>query len=153
MANELAYSFLEDIQMLTNKIRNKSEDIEQMKTIAIGTTPYIESAIIDNELHNLAKMHSTGNPKKMENAIINYVDKEEILEIKKLKKERSDKIRILERLKHVNYDVLFKKYIMGMDYEKIAEGYDKSYSWATTIHGRALKELDNMLLAMKESNK
>lgn len=60
-------------------------------------------------------------------------------------KYKQEVISNLEKLKRVEYDFLYKKYIMGMDMQEIANFYYRSYSWATTVHARAIKSLQKVL--------
>jgi hypothetical protein len=36
------------------------------------------------------------------------------------------------------------RYVYNMEYQDIADSCDKSYSWATSVHGRALKNIEKI---------
>ena len=54
-------------------------------------------------------------------------------------------IRTIELLNATEYDVLHKRYIQGMTFDEIGAAKHKSKSWATTVHGRALQNLNLIL--------
>ena len=119
---------------------------QQLLDIACGTSARTESVVIDNKLHNMEKVQSSGSNQKMADAINDYVDLENDTNgIKELIEKRDEIIKNIEKLNTVEYDVLHKLYVQNMDLIEIAESYDKSYSWATSTHGRALKNLQKIM--------
>lgn len=54
-------------------------------------------------------------------------------------------IRTIEQLPENEYDLLHRIYIQGKTMDDVADAYGKTYSWATTVHGRALKRVQNIL--------
>ena len=78
MANEKAKKFLGQIEDLDCKITNKLAEIEQWKSIALGTTVQLSE-----------RVQSSGSKEKMANAIDRYVDIEK--EINKYIDELVDK--------------------------------------------------------------
>jgi DNA-directed RNA polymerase specialized sigma24 family protein len=83
----------------------------------------------------------------MSNAIDRYVDIEKEINnyIDELVDKRMEVIKVIEKLKTKHYDILHKVYIQKFDYNKIADIYDKSYSNVTSLHGRALAELEKLI--------
>lgn len=131
-----AKGFLMNIRKLDMMIKNKIAEKEKWLVYATGTTmPLTE------------KVQSSSNGQKLENATIRYM--EELQKIDKriceLLKEKQEKISVIEQLKDIHYDVLHKIYVQNFTFQKVADDYGKSYSWATSIHGRALKNLQNIL--------
>ena len=131
-------------------IRNKKMEIAQWKDIATGTTSNSEGE----------RVQSSSDPHKMENAVVTYADieKEMVEELVSFVKKKNEIIATIQQLKTTEYDVIHKMYIgvleedqHGFSYVKyltldeIAELYEKSYSWATSIHGRALKNVQMII--------
>lgn len=156
-----AKKYLQQVSKWNKIIENKTVEIEQWKLIAGNITSGSgESVKIGGKLHNMERVQASGNPQKIANAVVNYTDIEH-----ELMKDRETYIRkkqevvaMIELLPHTEYDVLHKMYIgivekdkEGREYikylllEDIANIYQKSYSWATTVHGKALKEVQEML--------
>ena len=136
MANEKAKKFLGQIDDLDCKITNKLAEIEQWKSIALGTTVQLSE-----------RVQTSGSKQTMSNAIDRYVDIEKEINsyIDELVDKRMEVIKVIEKLKTKHYDILHKVYIQKFDYNKIADIYDKSYSNVTSLHGRALVELEKLI--------
>lgn len=58
----------------------------------------------------------------------------------------------IERLNTAEYDVLHKIYFQYMTFDEVALAKNRSKSWATTVHGRALANLQNLLNERKNEN-
>ena len=58
---------------------------------------------------------------------------------------RAKIIKTIEQLPEAEYDVLHKIYVQYETLYEVAADRDISYSLATTIHGRALKKIDDMI--------
>ena len=133
-----AKSFLQQVEMLDAKITNKLIERQQWKDIALGIT-----ASIGGE-----KVQSSGGQQKMESAIIKCVDME--AEIDKLIDElisvKKKVISTIEKLySPTEYKILHLRYIQGISLTDIADSLNKEYSWVTTTHGRALKNVQKLL--------
>jgi DNA-directed RNA polymerase specialized sigma subunit len=70
--------------------------------------------------------------------------------ISKLDFEKRKIIRTIEKLPEAEYDVLHKVYVQHLTLQEVAAERDISYSLAATIHGRALKRLENIINESKE---
>lgn len=125
------------VRKLDRLIENKLIEKEQWKAIATGTVTNPEGD----------RVKSTGSKQKMADAICRYVDiEQEINEyIDRLVDTKQEVIKTIEQLDVVEYDLLHKIYIQGNGFDVVADMYDKSYSWVTTIHGRALKQVQDIL--------
>ena len=136
MANEKAKKFLRQIEDLDCKITNKLAEIEQWKSIALGTTVQLSE-----------RVQSSGSKEKMANAIDRYVDIEKEINkyIDELVDKRKEVIGVIEQLKTRHYDILHKMYIQKLNYYQLTDIYDKSYSNVTSLHGRALVELEKLI--------
>lgn len=66
-------------------------------------------------------------------------------EIEHLYRERSEIIKKIEQLPEAEYDVLHKIYVQYETLQEVAADRNISYSLVATIHGRALKRLENFI--------
>ena len=132
-----AQIWLEEIFRLDAMIENKQAEIRDWTDIAMGIT-----SNMDGE-----RVQSSGNQQKMANAIERIVDlkREANEKIDELVDYKQHVIKTIEKLKPIEYDVLHKRYIQGMQFEEIGAVRRKSKSWATTWHGIALKSLNRIL--------
>ena len=144
--------FLEQISEIDTKIKNKLIEIEQWKEIALccssGGTSVLVKVKGKTELHNMEKVQSSPNPQKMADAVCEYVtiEQSEIqLQIEKLKEAKKDVLEVIEQLNTTEYDVLHKVYVQHLTFYDVADIMKKSYSWVTTVHGRALKNVKTIL--------
>ena len=126
-----AKQFLRGIKKLDNMIENKLADL------ALSTTSKLSED----------RVQTSGSKQKMACAVECYVDIEaEVYRmIDRLVAEKQNVISVIEQLNAVEYDVLHKIYVQGADFYDIATKYGKTYSWATTVHGRALKHVQDIL--------
>ncbi len=132
-----AKKFLNQLKKLDKMIENKLAEKERWKAIATGTTAPIGGD----------RVQSSGSKQKMEDAVIRYVsiDKEIDEQIDKLVDTRQEIISVIERLNATEYDVLHKIYVQYFTLYEVADSYGNTYSWATTVHGRALKQVQGIL--------
>lgn len=129
--------YLLQIRKLDTMINNKQTEVDHWKAVAEGT-----GAWSDGE-----RVQSSGNKQKMASAVDRYVDiQAEITDdIDKLIRLKREVIKTIEPLPEKEYDVLHKFYVQGMTFEDIADFHERSYSWATSVHGRALANLQKIL--------
>ena len=132
-----AKEFLRQIKKLDRLIENKLIEIQRWKDIANNTT-----ATLSGE-----RVQSSGNPQKIADAIGRYIDLEREInqDIDELVEAKKDVISVIEQLNATEYDIIHKIYVQYLTLEDVADAYDRTYSWATTIHGRALKHVQNIL--------
>ena len=132
-----AKDFLRQIKKLDRLIENKLIEIQRWKDIANNTT-----ATLSGE-----RVQSSGNPQKIADAICRYIDLEREInqDIDELVEAKKDVIGVIEQLNATEYDIIHKIYVQYLTLEDVADSYDRTYSWATTIHGRALKHVQNIL--------
>lgn len=138
---DTAKGFLRQIRKLDALIKNKIAEREQWKAIALGTSM---------QLNERVQFH--GNQQKMAHAVEKYIDIEKEIDqcIDDLIAKKQEVISVIEQLKASEYDILHKVYVQNLTLEEAAYSCDKSYSWSTSIHGRALKNLQNILDERKE---
>lgn len=129
--------FLQQIKKLDRLIENKIIEKAQWKDIATSTTTQAGGE----------KVQTSHNPHKMANAIEKYVDIEREIDncIDRRIETRKDVIAVIEQLNSTEYDVLHKIYVQYLTFKEVAYKCGKSESWATTVHGRALKNVQKIL--------
>lgn len=132
-----AKDFLLQVRKLDRLIENKLIEIQQWKDIATNTAPLMVGE----------RVQSTSNPQKMADAIGMYVDLEVEINhhIDEFVDAKRDVLSVIEQLNTTEYDILHKVYVQGFTLDDVADKYDRTYSWVTTIHGRALKHVQDIL--------
>ena len=148
-----AQCYLEQLETLDTVINNKLIERAQWKAVALGITAHSDGE----------RVQSSGSQQKMADAVVRYVDIEKEIDecIDRLTDQKREVIRLLDQLAFINkmhYDILHKMYVgkaVGqpdgsfvterMDFTEYANLHKKSYSWATTVHGRALQNFQRIL--------
>lgn len=135
-----AKDYLMQVEKLDLIIHNKMIEVDQWKAIATGTT----ASSSDGE-----RVQSSGSQQKMADAVHKYIEIEEEINsyIDNLIDTKKEIISTIEMLPAIEYDLLHKMYIQYMNIDEVAEALNKTYSWATTVHGRALKHVQDILNA------
>ena len=144
MCKIYAKDFLKQLKKLDRLIENKLAEIMQWKSIAMGTTAQMGGE----------RVQFSGSQQKMADSIERYIDIEhEIKEcIDELYRTKKDVIGVIEQLKATEYDVLHKIYVQYLTFDEVAALYGKSKSWSTTVHGRALKNVQRILDEREKKN-
>ena len=129
--------FLQQLKKLDYMITNKIIEKEQWMTIATGTTAQMGGE----------RVQSSSSQQKMADAVGKYIDMEKEIDriIDMLVDTRQDVINVIEKLNATEYDLIHKIYVQYLTLDDVAELYEKSYSWVTTVHGRALKNVQKIL--------
>ena len=133
-----AQIFLEKIESYNILIRNKLIEHQQLKDLALSITANIGSE----------KVQSTGCQSQMAEAIDRCVDIEAEITaiIEKFLDEKRNIVSTIEKLDSpTEYNLLHMRYVQGISLSDIADELQKEYTWVTTTHGRALKNLQNIL--------
>ena len=83
----------------------------------------------------------------MADAVCRYLNMEAEInaDIDRLVDIKQDIIKTIEQLPVKEYDLLHKIYVQGMEMYEAAVEMDKSYRWATSVHGRALANVQKLL--------
>ena len=133
-----ARDYLAQLEAIETRIQNIQVDIAQLKDLALSITPAYEGE----------RVQASGNNQRMATAVDRWADKEREMneEIDRLVDLRLEIASTIERLKRPKESgVLHMVYIQKKSFKEIAAHYDKSVSWATSIHGRALQSLQKVL--------
>ena len=129
--------FLKRIAKMDSLINNKLVELEQWKALAMGVTVATEGE----------RVQSSGNKQRMADAINRYIDLEEEINqrIDEFIDVKKQVVRIIEQLPAAEYDVLHRRYVQYKEYYEIADDMRKSKSWVTSVHGRALTNVQKII--------
>lgn len=132
-----AKTLLKQLERLDVIIANKQIEQEQWRDIALSITAHSGGD----------RVQSSGSKQRMADALIECMAAEEaeqriIIERRRVKDEITE---IIEQLNATEYDLLHKVYIQHMTLYDAAFEKGKSYTWGTTVHGRALKNVQKLL--------
>lgn len=132
-----AKDFLTQLEKLDKLIENKTVEKAQWRSIATNVTAQVGGE----------RVQSSGNPHKITDAINTYIDLEQEIDrfLSEQIEKKKDIIRVIEQLNPTEYDVLHKIYVQYKTLQEVADKYNRTYSWVTTIHGKALKNVQNIL--------
>lgn len=140
-----AQVFLRQLKKLDSMITNKLIEKEQWKALALGTTAQSGGE----------RVQSSGSQQKMADAVNRYIDIEKEIDacVDRLVDTKKDVIHVIEQLEATEYDLLHKVYVQYITLEDVAEIYEKSYSWSTSAHGRALVNVQRILDSRNNNRK
>lgn len=132
-----AKDYLRQLEKLDTIIQNKLIEKEQCREIAMNVTSHLGGE----------RVQSSGSQQKMSDAVDRLVDLENEIDrcVERLLALKMEATEIIEQLNTAEYDVLHKLYIQGMTFDEVALIKQKSKSWVTTVHGRALKNMGALL--------
>lgn len=132
-----AKEYLQQVGKLDKLIQNKMIEKEQWKAIATNITTHSDGE----------RVQSSGSKQKMADAVVRYVEIEAEIDrcIDIYVDKKQEVIQTIEQLPATEYDVLHKIYIQGHELEDVADICGKTYSWVTTVHGRAVKMVQGIL--------
>lgn len=132
-----AKDYLKQLQKLDKLIENKLAEKEQWRAIATSTTQQMTPD----------RVQSSPNQQKMADAVCRIIEIEAEIDacIDRLVDTKKEVINTLERLNPTEYDLLHKVYVQYFTFDDVAIKNNKSYSWVTTVHGKALKNVQRML--------
>lgn len=132
-----AQDFLLQYEKQVTIIASCWAEVEKWKDVAYSVTGCLEGD----------RVQSSGSKQKMADAVVSYSDiqadiKRRIAEAKAI---QNDIIKKISQLKEPEYYVLHSVYILGMQFKEVAASKNKSVSWATSWHGTALANLQQIL--------
>ena len=132
-----AKDYLLQIQKLDKLIENKLQEVAHWKAVATGTTVCSEGD----------RVQSSGSKQKMADAICRYMQMEDEINaaIDRLVDTKQEIIETIEMLSIDEYDLLHKIYVQKKELYEAAMEMDRSYRWATSVHGRALANVQKIL--------
>lgn len=132
-----AKDFLEEYRKLDEMIENKMYEVKRWIDIATNICPNYEGE----------KVQSSGSKQKMSDAVIKAIEMEQEINrtIDELIDLKQDIISVLEQLPPLEYGLLHRIYIQYKSLAEASYDLDKSESWGSTVHGRALFRVQRIL--------
>ena len=134
-----AQVFLERVEMFDAIVENKLIEQLQWRELAENITANMEGERVQTSMTTTSKMAD---------AVINCVmiEEEIAVAVEKLIAEKRKVTQTLERLDSpIEYRLLHMRYIQHISLVDIADRLDQEYTWVTTTHGRALKNVQKIL--------
>lgn len=132
-----AKEYMMQLKKRNLQIENKLAERQQIRDMAFNIT-----SRSDGE-----RVQSSGNQQKMAGAIEKLIDLEREIDsdVDALVDKRREIIATIEMLKPAEYDILHHVYVQYDTLAAYAALRGKEYTWATTLHGRALKSVQAIL--------
>ena len=134
-----AQVFLERVEMFDAIVENKLIEQLQWRELAENITANMEGERVQTSMTTTSKMAD---------AVINCVmiEEEIAVAVEKLIAEKRKVTQTLEMLDSpIEYRLLHMRYIQHISLVDIADRLDQEYTWVTTTHGRALKNVQKIL--------
>ena len=141
-AKEYLKRLSRQIEKLETMIQNKTDESERWKAISLSITSRMGGD----------RVQSSGSKQKMADAIDKRIDLEQEINslIDQLYDTRRELLDIIEQLNVDEYDVCYKRYVNRMSFDEIAAAKYRSKNWCTTVHGRALDNVQKIIEEEKE---
>lgn len=132
-----AKKFLAKIQQLDTIVKNKLFEKEQLEALATSVTQRLTADRVQTSI----------NPDKMTDVVHKIIKiEEEINEtVDRFIDYRQEAAEVIEQLNPTEYDLLHMVYIQYLSLDEVAIKKNKTYTWVTTVHGRALKNVQNII--------
>lgn len=133
-----AQAFLESYELDKVKMECKLEERRFWHDLSLSITGQMGGE----------RVQSSGAKDKMEQARDVCMDMEDdiLSQVKILAFRQKEVTAVLDRLDNpTEYKLLHQKYIQFKQLKTIAENFNADYTWATTVHGRALKNIEKIL--------
>lgn len=134
MTNEEKKAYLRRYRVLNRRIDQTRIELKNWEELATNITP---------KYSDLPK--AAGTSDKIQCAIVEIVQLEEKLKIliDELRQKQSDIKIALERIQNNELrDVLWYRYVCGLDWADIAEKMNYSFRYTLFLHEKALKKLE-----------
>jgi RNase H-fold protein (predicted Holliday junction resolvase) len=134
-----AQVYLEEVELIDARIKNKLIEQTQWRDVALGITANMEGERVKS---------STTTKSKMADAVAKCVDIEREIDslIDILIDKKKDVIQTLEKLDNATeYKLLHLRYIQYVPLKDIADTWGWEYTNVTTTHGRALNSVQRIL--------
>lgn len=135
-----AKDYLLQLRKIDKLIENKLAERERWNAIATSVTQQLSAD----------RVVTSGNPQKMENAILNLIEAENEVDavIASCVETRREIIATIDRVCNANpayYEILHELYVQELTLSDVAEKRGKSREWASQTHGRALNIVQRII--------
>ena len=128
---------LSRLSIIDEMINNKLQEVEEWRSKCeySGTS------------YGTERVQSSPASPKVESALDMYISvkQEKMKEIAELEAEKKAIISDIEKLPPSEYSVIYKRYVQNKSFYQISSEMDKSYSWCTWTHSKALEYLQRIL--------
>lgn len=125
--------------MTDTLLENKLIELRQWKDLAMNITANMEGERVQS---------SSATTSKMADAVVKciMIEEEIAAAVDKLIAEKKMVVRTIESLHSpTEYRILHMRYIQYISLADIAAKLNKEYTWVTTVHGRAVKHVQDLL--------
>lgn len=137
MNTDRAKNYLSRIKLIDEMINNKLQEVEEWRSKCeySGTS------------YGTERVQSSPASPKVESALDMYISikQEKMREIAELEEEKKAIISDIEKLPPSEYSVIYKRYVQQKSFYQISSELDKSYSWCTWTHSKALEYLQRLM--------
>lgn len=128
---------LSRLSIIDEIINNKLQEVEEWRSKCeySGTS------------YGTERVQSSPASPKVESALDMYISvkQEKMKEIAELEAEKKAIISDIEKLPPSEYSVIYKRYVQHKSFYQISSELDKSYSWCTWTHSKALEYLQRLM--------
>ena len=128
---------LSRLSIIDEIINNKLQEVEEWRSKCeySGTS------------YGTERVQSSPASPRVESALDMYISvkQEKMREIAKLEAEKKAIISDIEKLPPNEYSVIYKRYVQNKSFYQISSELDKSYSWCTWTHSKALEYLQRLM--------
>lgn len=134
-----AQAFLARVEMVDALVQNKLIEQRQWKDLARSITANMDGEKVKS---------SSTTTSKMEDAVIKciMVEEEIAAAVERLIAEKKKVVQVIEKLySPTEYRILHMRYIQYISLADIADKLKREYTWVTTVHGRAVKHVQEIL--------
>ena len=142
-----AQEYLRELKEINGDIENMLAEAERWRMIAYGSGHGGQTVKVNGIEYAMDRVQTSGNQQRMADAVCEYIDIEADIkaELAKLADKRKEIIGTIMMLPYHKRNVLHKRYVQDKTFDEIAEACGKSKSWVTSIHGRALQDVQRIL--------
>ena len=133
-----AQAFLESYELDKVKMECKLEERRFWHDLSLSITGQMGGE----------RVQSSGAKSKMEQArgVCMDIEGDILAQVQALAFRQKEVTAVLDQLDNpTEYKLLHQKYIQFKSWNTIAENFNSDYTWATTCHGRALKNIEKIL--------
>ena len=134
-----AQMFLSRVKMIDALVEHKLIEQRQWKDLALSITANMGGEKVKS---------SSTTTSKMEDAVIKciMIEEEIAAAVERLIAEKKAVVGLIEKLDSpTEYRILHMRYIQYISLADIATKMKKEYTWVTTVHGRAVKHVQDLL--------
>lgn len=128
---------LSRLSIIDEMINNKLQEVEEWRSKCeySGTS------------YGTERVQSSPASPKVESVLDMYISvkQEKMKEIAELEAEKKAIISDIEKLPPSEYSVIYKRYVQNKSFYQISSELDKSYSWCTWTHSKALEYLQRLM--------